>query len=167
MFFLDHSGWIQFMPDGLTRAWQGYFYNATGRGGGYFLPHRNSGTTGRIYKIQTAFDRSGEFVEVNLMLLTSGSLMTSQVRSKSKCLTIWSIWFCRALEPYEMEISQYNDMDRVWDTSKYHPKLSVSILKVKVIQGHEVKERSNLKFWVWAAWYMFSGQFSVKNAKRP
>ena len=89
------------------------------------------------------FDRSGKFVEGNLRLLTSGSLMTSQVRSKSKCLTIWSIWFCRALEPYEMEISQYNDMDRVWDTSKYHPKLSVSIFKVKVIQGHEVKERSN------------------------
>ena len=34
-------------------------------------------------------------------------------------------------------------MDRVWDTSKYDPKLSVSIFKVKVIQGHEVKERSN------------------------
>ena len=56
--------------------------------------------------------------------------MTSQVRSKSKCLTIWSIWFCRALEPYEMEISQYNNMCRVWDTSKYHPKLSLSIFKV-------------------------------------
>ena len=55
------------------------------------------------------------------------------------------------LSPYEMEISQYNDMDRVWDTSKYHPKLSVSILKVKAIQGHEVMERSNLKFWVWEA----------------
>ena len=77
------------------------------------------------------------------MLLTSGSMMTSQARSKSKCLTIWSISFCRTLELYEMEIRQHNDMDRVWDTSKYHPKLSVSILKVKVIQGHEVKERSN------------------------
>ena len=35
--------------------------------------------------------------------------------------------------------------------SKYHPKLSVSILKVKVILGHEAKERSNKKIWVWAA----------------
>ena len=69
--------------------------------------------------------------------------MTSQVRSNSKCLTILSIWICRALEPYEMEISQYNDKDSVWDASKYDPKLSVSIFKVKVIQGHEVKERSN------------------------
>ena len=77
------------------------------------------------------------------MLLTSGSPMTSQVRSNSKCLTIWSIWFGRALEPYQMEISQYNDMDRVWDDSNYHPKLSVSIFKVKVIQGHEVKGGSN------------------------
>ena len=46
-------------------------------------------------------------------------------------------------EPYGMEVSQCNDMDCVWDTSKYHPKLSVSIFKVKVIQGHEFKERSN------------------------
>ena len=44
---------------------------------------------------------------------------------------------------YGMEISQYNGMDRVWNTSKYHPKLSMSIFNVKVIQGHEVKERSN------------------------
>ena len=91
--------------------------------------------------------------------------MTSQVRSKSKCLTILSIWICRALEPYEMEISQYIDIDRGWDTSKYHPKLSVSIFKVKVVQGHEVKGRSNWKFWVWAAWYLFLTQFFVKNAK--
>ena len=77
------------------------------------------------------------------MLLTSGSLMTSQVGSKPKCLTIWSVWFCCAVEPYEMKISQYKDMDRVWDTSKDHPKLSVSIFKVQIIQGHEVKERSN------------------------
>ena len=91
--------------------------------------------------------------------------MTSQVRSKSKCLTILRVWLCRAQEPYEMETSQYNDMDRIWDTSRYHPKLSVSIFKVKVIQGHKVKERSNWKFWVWVAWYMFLGQFFVKNAK--
>ena len=107
------------------------------------MPPQNSGTTGRIYKIQTAFDRSREFAEGNLILLTSGSLMTSQVRSKSKCLTILRVWLCRALEPYGMEISQYNGMDRIWDTSRYHPKLSVSIFKVKVIQGHKVKERSN------------------------
>ena len=46
-------------------------------------------------------------------------------------------------------------MDRVWDTSKYRPKISVSKFKVKVIKSHEVKERSNWKFYVWAAWYMF------------
>ena len=49
-----------------------------------------------------------------------------------------------------MEVSQYNNMDRVSDTSKYHPKLSVNIFKVKVIQGDEVKERSNWKFHAWA-----------------
>ena len=77
------------------------------------------------------------------MLLTSGSPMASEIKLKSKCLTIWSMWFCRALEPYEMEMSKYNDMDRVWGTSKYHHKLWVSIFKVKVIQGHGVKERSS------------------------
>ena len=45
-----------------------------------------------------------------------------------------------------MEISQYNDKDSVCDTSKYDPKLSVSIFKVKAIQGHEVKERCILTF---------------------
>ena len=116
----------------------------TSGGGGLFPPpSQNSETTDRIRKFQTAFNRSAKAVEGNLISLTSGSLLTSQVTSSSKCLTIWSIWFCRALEQYEMEISQYNDMNRIWDTSKYHPKLSVSIFKVKVIQGHEVKERSN------------------------
>ena len=52
-------------------------------------------------------------------------------------------------------------MDRVWDTSKYHPKPWVSIFKVKVIQDHEGRERSNWKFYVWTAWYMFF----VKNSK--
>ena len=46
-------------------------------------------------------------------------------------------------------ISQYNNMDRVRDTSKYHPKHSVSMFKVKVIQDHKVMERSNWKFYVW------------------
>ena len=31
---------------------------------------QNPGTIGRIYKMQMAFDRSGEFVEGNLMLWT-------------------------------------------------------------------------------------------------
>ena len=61
--------------------------------------------------------------------------------------------------------SQCNDMDRVWDTSKYHPKLLLSIFRVKVIQGHEVKEGSNWKSWVWVALYMFLGHFSVINTK--
>ena len=51
--------------------------------------------------------------------------------------------FCRALEPYQKKIIQYDDMDRVCGTFKYHLELSVSIFKVKVIEGHEVKGRSN------------------------
>ena len=41
---------------------------------------------------------------------------------------------------------QQNNMDRVWDTYKHHPNLSGSIFKVKVIQCHEVKKRSNWNF---------------------
>ena len=55
----------------------------------------------------------------------------------------WRIWFCRALQPYQMEISQCSNIDSVWDTSKYDPNLSVSIFKVNAIQGHKIKERSN------------------------
>ena len=48
----------------LTRARQGYFYNTTDRGGAIFCPPppQNSGTTGRIYKIQAALDISGKFL---------------------------------------------------------------------------------------------------------
>ena len=31
-------------------------------------------------------------------------------------------------------------MDRVWDTSKYHPKPFLTLCKDKVIQGQEVKK---------------------------
>ena len=41
-----------------------------------------------MYKIQTAFDSPGKSVEGILILLTSGSLMTSQVRSKVKYFTV-------------------------------------------------------------------------------
>ena len=100
----------------LTRACRGYFTNRLG--GGYFPPSPapNSGTTGPIYKIQKAFVRSGNNVEGNLILLTTGSPMMSQVSSKSKCLKIWRVWFCHALRPYKMEISQCNYMNRVWGT---------------------------------------------------
>ena len=83
-------------------------------GGAIFLPPspQNSETTGPNYKIQKCFDRSGNFVDGNLILLTSWSPITLQVRSKSKCFTIWLIWFCRALRPYQKEISQCNCMDR-------------------------------------------------------
>ena len=39
-----------------------------------------------------------------------------------------------------MVIGQQANMARVWNTSKYHSKPSVSIFKVKVTQGHEVKK---------------------------
>ena len=157
---------IESRKKSLTRAWQGTRISITRLtgGGGYFLPPSELRNYASDYKAQTAFDRPGEFVEGDLILFTSRSLMRSQVRSKSKCLTILSLALSRT-RAYGIEISQYNDTDRVWDTSKYHPKLSVSIFKVKVIQGHKAKERSNWKFCVLAAWYTFLGELFVKIAK--
>ena len=43
-----------------------------------------SETTRPIFKSQTAFDSPAKVAERNLILLTSGSPMTSQVRSKKK-----------------------------------------------------------------------------------
>ena len=47
--------------------------------------------------------------------------MASQVRSKSKCFKIYYVWFCCELQPHQMEVSQQNNMDRVWDNCKSHP----------------------------------------------
>ena len=72
----------------LTRAPLGYFYNAPHWGGAISSPPPLiSETTGPILKIQTAFERPGKTVEGKQILLTSGSRVTSQVRSKSKCST--------------------------------------------------------------------------------
>ena len=56
----------------------------------------------------------------------------------AKVAPLYGIWFCRTLQWYQMGINQHNNMDRVWDTSKYHLKSSVRVLKVTVIQGHKV-----------------------------
>ena len=73
----------------ISRAPLGYFYNAPHwGGGGYFEPPPLiSETTGPILKIQAAFESPGKTVERKQILLTSGSRVTSQVRSKSKCST--------------------------------------------------------------------------------
>ena len=78
----DESSRIS-LPGG-KRALVGSDYNATWWGGGHFSPPRISGTTGQIYKIRTAFDSPGNSDELKLISLTSGSLMTTQVRSKIK-----------------------------------------------------------------------------------
>ena len=52
-------------------------------------------------------------------------------------------------------------MDRVWDTSKYHPKHLVSILKVKVTRSRK-GQTENFRFGRRDA---FLGQFFVKNVE--
>ena len=81
----------------LTRAPLGYFYNAPHWGGGAISsPPLISETTGPILKIQAAFESPGKTVEGKQILLTSGSRVTSQVRSKSKCSTFRAWWHRRA-----------------------------------------------------------------------
>ena len=81
-------GSMQLHGGDLTRAPLGYFYNAPHWGGGLFrAPPLISETTGPILKIQAAFESPGKTVEGKQILLTSGSRVTSQVRSKSKCST--------------------------------------------------------------------------------
>ena len=76
-------------PHLLTRAPLGYFYNAPHWGGGglFRAPPLISETTGPILKIQAAFESPGKTVKGKQILLISGSRVTSQVRSKSKCST--------------------------------------------------------------------------------
>ena len=83
---------------GLSRAPLGHFYNAPHWGGGAISspPPLISETTGPILKIQAAFESPGKTVEGKQILLTSGSWVTSQVRSKSKCLTFRAWWHRRA-----------------------------------------------------------------------
>ena len=58
------------------------------RGGGLFRdPPLIPETTGPILKIQAAFESPRKIIEGKLILMTSGSPVTSQVRSKSECST--------------------------------------------------------------------------------
>ena len=82
---------------GLTRAPLGYIFNAPHWGGGLFrAPPLISEISGPILKIQAAFESPGKTVEGEQILLTSGSRVTSQVRSKSKCSTFRAWWHRRA-----------------------------------------------------------------------
>ena len=54
----------------------------TGGGGGYFEVHSDLQTTGLILKLQAAFESPRKTVLGIQILMTSGSPVTSQVRSK-------------------------------------------------------------------------------------
>ena len=73
---------------GLTRAPLGYFYNAPQWGRAISSPPPLIfETTGPILKIEAVFESPEKTVEGKQILLTLGSRVTSQVRSKSKCST--------------------------------------------------------------------------------
>ena len=56
-------------------------------------------------------------------------------------------------------------MDSVSDIFKYHVLCFMTIIEVKVISSHQVKERPSKKFRYLEVRYMFLGQIFAKNAK--
>ena len=110
-----HSTWqVEAMSGGI------FITRLTGVGGYFCLPpSQNSGTTGRIYKFQMAFDRSGKIVERNLMLFVDFGI-TDHVRGLVKFKMLDDLVYLVLSRTWvvKMEISQYNDMDHVWDTSR-------------------------------------------------
>ena len=83
----------------------------TGGGAIFASSPQKSGIAGLINKIQTAFDRSGKFIEGNIRL-TSGSPMTSQI----KMFDYLAYLDLSSTTAVSNGIIQYNNMDRVWDT---------------------------------------------------
>ena len=65
--------------------------------GGYFEPPLISETAGPILKIQKAFESPENTGEGKQIFMTSGSPVTSQVRSKSICLTFRAWWHRRVI----------------------------------------------------------------------
>ena len=63
-----------------------------------------------------------------------------------------------------MEISPYNDTDRVWDTSKYHPKLSVITSRSRSFKVTRSRKGQTEIFGLGSVIHVF-GSFFVKNAK--
>ena len=71
------------------------------------------------------------------------------------------VWLCRALEPYGMEISQYNDMDGIWETSKFIPSFRWAYsrsMSFKVMRSRKSQTenfgfgRCDTCFWVRFSW---------------
>ena len=81
----------------LTRAPLGYFYNAPHWGGGLFrAPPSDLRNYWTDSKNSSGIWKPWKTVEGKQILLTSGSRVTSQVRSKSKCSTFRAWWHRRA-----------------------------------------------------------------------
>ena len=78
---------------------------------------------------QMAFEGAGKFIEgIKCADLGVTDGVTGQPKVPN--LIICDVWFCCALQPYQMEISHETNVNHIWDTSKSHPKVSVSIFEV-------------------------------------
>ena len=122
--------------------WGIFITRPTGGGGeGLFrAPHLISETTGPILKIQAAFESPGKTVEGKQILLTSGSRVTSQVRSKSKCSTFRLGDIGEQNCDVKHKQSQLIGMDSIYDICKYHLMCFMTIIEVKVCQVTRVKK---------------------------
>ena len=75
-----------------------------------------------ILDSKTTFDSSG--LEISEYVAKLYLNVTGDVTDRVE-IQVFNICHCslrRAKQPYRIEISRWNDMGRVWDTSTYHPK---------------------------------------------
>ena len=154
------------VPTTLTRAPLGYFYNAPHWGGGYFEPPSDLRNYWTDSKIQVAFESPGKTVEGKQILLTSGSRVTSQVRSKLKMFDISGlVTSASKIAMLSTNKGQLIGMDSVSDICKYHLLCFMTIIEVKVMSGPPGKKGQAKKNRDLELRYMFLGQIFGKDAK--
>ena len=158
------------IPYLLTRAPLGYFYNAPHWGGGaisspppsdlrnYWADSKNSNGIWKTWKNcqgENKFywprghewrHRSGQSQNVRHFGLGDIGEQNCDVKHKQ---------------------SQLIGMDSVTDICKYHFLCFVTIIKVKVISGHQVKTVKQKKSWFRAAIHVFRSDFHKEREKWP
>ena len=96
--------------------------------------------------------------------MTSLLPVTSQVRSKLKCLICLLNRIDAQNNDVKRKQSKVIRMDGASDTYKYHSEYFVTIFQVKVIRGHEVKKSKYYIFVFWWCNTRFRSDFA-NNAK--
>ena len=128
----------------LTRAFQGHFHNTTDRGGrGIFCPPselrnywsdlQNSNSVRLIWK---TYRRKPNDVDLRVTDDVTGQVKVKMLDDLAYLVLSRTTAVSNGNKSIQKRGSCLGHF-------KYHPELSVTIFKVKVIHGHEVKERIN------------------------